>query len=100
MQIGLLVASVGCVGWAHARLPISQATALEASFVPGPKQARALALGFDAVLADFHWLEAVQIVGSAGIVPGRYPSFGGPSGLARRALCSARPLATMPHAPT
>jgi hypothetical protein len=32
-------------------------------FVPRPEQARLTALGFDAVLSDYYWLQAVQIVG-------------------------------------
>jgi tetratricopeptide (TPR) repeat protein len=63
MQIGLLVASVGCVGWAHAQLPIARPADQGPGFVPDPKQVRALALGFDALVADFYWLKAVQVVG-------------------------------------
>jgi tetratricopeptide (TPR) repeat protein len=66
MQLVLLIASVGCVGWAHARLPIEMPDGGEfAGFVPDPKQVRSLAFGFDALLADFYWLEAVQVVGSS-----------------------------------
>jgi hypothetical protein len=32
-------------------------------FVPRPEQARLTALGFDAVLSDYYWLQAVQVVG-------------------------------------
>jgi hypothetical protein len=35
------------------------------SFVPRPESARLLALGFDAVVADYYWLLAVQLVGGA-----------------------------------
>jgi hypothetical protein len=34
------------------------------SFVPRPEQARLFALGFDALVSDYHWLQAVQVVGS------------------------------------
>ena len=40
-------------------------------FVPRPEVARASALGFDAVLADYYWLQAVQIVGSATVARAR-----------------------------
>ena len=33
-------------------------------FVPRPEQARLSSLGFDALLADAYWIEAIQIVGS------------------------------------
>jgi hypothetical protein len=31
--------------------------------VPRPELANATALGFDAVLADYYWLQAIQVVG-------------------------------------
>jgi len=65
IQVGLLVASVGCIGWAHSRLPIENPSQAGPGFVPDPAQARVLALGFDAILADYHWLEAVQVVGGS-----------------------------------
>lgn len=33
--------------------------------MPNPEHARVLAIGFDAILADYHWLRAVQVVGGA-----------------------------------
>ena len=68
IQIGLLIASVSCVGWAHSRLPIEDPLEAGPGFVPDPAQVRLLALGFDAVLADYHWLEAVQVVGGSASV--------------------------------
>ncbi|MFO0689305.1 MAG: tetratricopeptide repeat protein [Myxococcota bacterium] len=65
IQVGLLMASVGCAGWAHGRLPITPETARGHGFVPNPTHARALAAGFDAILADYHWLRAIQLVGGA-----------------------------------
>lgn len=68
MQIGLLAAALGSVGWAHAQLPITRPEDLGPGFVPRPDQVRALALGFDALIADFHWLKAVQVTGGAEVV--------------------------------
>ena len=65
MQLALLIVSVGCVGWAHAQLPIERPAGETRGFVPDPRQVRALAFGFDALLADFHWLKAVQVVGGS-----------------------------------
>jgi hypothetical protein len=48
------------------------------AFVPRPEVARLSALGFDTALADYYWLQAVQIVGGSrrpeehGTVLGRY----------------------------
>ncbi len=41
------------------------------SFLPTPQAARVASLGFRAVVADFYWLEAVQIVGAAERDPSR-----------------------------
>lgn len=68
IQVGLLIASAGCIGWAHTRLPISQSSEQRLGFVPDPNHVRALALGFDAILADYQWLRAVQVVGGADTV--------------------------------
>jgi tetratricopeptide (TPR) repeat protein len=65
IQVALLVASAGCVGWAHANLPISNSSEGGPGFVPDPARVRALALGFDAILADYHWLQAVQVAGGS-----------------------------------
>jgi len=65
IQVGLLIASVSCAGWAHSQLPIARPETRDPGFVPDPGHVRALALGFDAILADYHWLEAVQVVGGS-----------------------------------
>ncbi len=59
----LLVAAIACTGWAHANIPIASRSDLGESFVPTPGVANAMAFGFNAILADFHWLQAVQVVG-------------------------------------
>jgi tetratricopeptide (TPR) repeat protein len=61
----VLIVAVLCTGWAHARIPNVSRAELGESFVPSPGVARALAFGFDALLADYHWLQAVQVVGGA-----------------------------------
>jgi tetratricopeptide (TPR) repeat protein len=52
------------IGVAGARLPDEPAHAGEAAFIPEPGFAKLAAFGFDAVLGDYYWLRAVQIVGS------------------------------------
>lgn len=49
---------------AHAYIPIPRAAELDARFVPKPALARGAAFGFDAIVADAYWLQAVQIVGA------------------------------------
>lgn len=48
---------------AFARLPQPAAAERGERFIPKPEVARASALGFEAVLADYYWLQAVQLVG-------------------------------------
>jgi tetratricopeptide (TPR) repeat protein len=64
-QVVVLIVAVLCTGWAHARIPNVSRAELGEGFVPSPGVARALAFGFDALLADYHWLQAVQVIGGA-----------------------------------
>jgi len=48
---------------AHAHIHVPRADERDARFVPEPSLARGAAFGFDALVADAYWLEAVQIVG-------------------------------------
>lgn len=51
---------------AHAHLRLPDAAAQDARFVPSPALARGASFGFDAVVADWFWLQAVQVVGASG----------------------------------
>jgi tetratricopeptide (TPR) repeat protein len=64
-QLLLLSAAIGCVGWSHARIPLTTRADLGEAFVPSPTVARGMAFGFDALVADYHWLQAVQVVGGS-----------------------------------
>lgn len=59
------LAIAGVIGWAESKLPDAPSQAAEAAFVPDPALARLAAVGFEALLADYYWMRAVQIVGSA-----------------------------------
>lgn len=48
-----------------ARMPQPSRAERGEQFIPRPEVARASALGFRAVLADYYWLQAVQVVGGA-----------------------------------
>jgi hypothetical protein len=52
------------IALAGARLPDAPAHTGDVAFVPEPGAAQLAAFGFDAVLGDYYWLQAVQIVGS------------------------------------
>lgn len=55
----------------HTRIPPTSRSEEGDAFVPRPEFAKAVALGFHAVLADYYWLQAVQIVGDPESRPGR-----------------------------
>jgi hypothetical protein len=63
-RAGLALALVGAIATAHARLPDAPARAGGEAFVPEPWVAELAAFGFEALVSDYHWLAAVQIVGS------------------------------------
>ncbi len=68
IQIAVLLVAVGITGWAHSRLPHATRAELSEDFIPSPRVARALALGFDALMADYYWLQAVQVAGGSTII--------------------------------
>ncbi len=49
---------------AHRQLDVSARVERGELYVPRPGVARLLALGFDAMLADYYWIQAVQVVGA------------------------------------
>jgi hypothetical protein len=57
---------------AHGAMPSPNRAERGERFVPRPEFARFLALGFDSIVSDYYWLQAVQIVGSARVNPGRH----------------------------
>jgi tetratricopeptide (TPR) repeat protein len=64
----LLIAAIACTGWAHANVPITTRSDRGERFVPRPEVASAISFGFEATLADYHWLQAVQVVGGDQLV--------------------------------
>lgn len=65
------VAIVAAIGWAESRLPDAPASTGDEAFVPDPGLAQLAAFGFDALVADYYWMRAVQIVGSTAGPVGR-----------------------------
>ncbi len=58
-----LMATVCATGFIHARMPPTTNADRGDAFVPDPAVASVLSLGFDAALADYYWLQAVQAIG-------------------------------------
>jgi tetratricopeptide (TPR) repeat protein len=73
----LTLAALG-VAFVHGRIPIHTRAELGDPFVPRPEVAKLSSLGFHTVMADYYWLQAVQIVGASqrpedeGTLLGRY----------------------------
>lgn len=63
-RVALVVSSLAAIAASHQHFEVPTRAEQGSLFVPRPEVARASALGFDAVLADYYWLRAVQIVGS------------------------------------
>ncbi|MDH3685934.1 MAG: hypothetical protein OEP95_06895 [Myxococcales bacterium] len=60
----MVVACVCATGFVHGQMDTTARVERGELFVPRPEVARATALGFDAVLADYYWLQAIQVVGN------------------------------------
>jgi hypothetical protein len=56
----------------HAQMPATSRAERGEAFIPRPELAKLAAFGFDALLADFYWLWAVQIVGRADTDPSQH----------------------------
>jgi hypothetical protein len=64
-RLAVLLLAVASAGAAHSRIPPVSRFGEGEAFVPSPGQARLSSMGFTALVADLHWLHAVQIVGGA-----------------------------------
>lgn len=69
-RILALIACAALTGWAHAHVPVETAADLGEDFLPVPSAVATASLGFDALLADYYWLQAVQIAGSDEAIDG------------------------------
>ncbi len=60
----LLAAAVGATLTAHARIPVPVATAPASPEASQPAETSFASFGFDALIGDYRWLQAVQLVGN------------------------------------
>jgi hypothetical protein len=65
VNLALLAAAALVTGIAHAHMATPARAQRGETFVPRPDRARLGSLGFEALVADFYWLLAVQVVGGA-----------------------------------
>lgn len=63
----MLLGAFCVAGWAHASMDTAAPIEDGEVFVPRPAQARFSSLGFDALLGDYYWLQAVQLVGGENV---------------------------------
>jgi len=62
-RLVVLLVAVATTAAAHSRMDAAAKGTQGDVFVPRPAQARVSTLGFDALVSDYYWLRAVQIVG-------------------------------------
>lgn len=63
LRAAAVAACVCATGFVHGRMDTTARIERGDFFVPRPEVARVTAFGFDAVVADYYWLQAVQVVG-------------------------------------
>jgi len=66
-RVAVLALLIGFASAAQSRLPAEPKALSREGFVPLPQVADLLAFGLEPVVADLHWLRAVQIVGTRGV---------------------------------
>lgn len=59
------VGLIAAVDFVHAGIPPALKSAKGEAFIPQPQVARVASLGFDALIADYYWLQAIQMIGGA-----------------------------------
>ena len=59
-----LAAVIFATALAHALMDTGSAATSGRLFLPSPERARAFSLGFEPVLSDWYWIQAIQVVGS------------------------------------
>jgi hypothetical protein len=62
--VGLLVVAIATTGAAHSQFQTRSRVESGQLHVPSPDYARLWSLGFDAAVADYYWLRAIEIVGA------------------------------------
>jgi tetratricopeptide (TPR) repeat protein len=71
-----LVAVGAFTAFVHGSMPSAPGAPQDDAFVPRPEVAHVSAFGYDAVVADYYWLQAVQIVGSVMDIEAKGPLLG------------------------
>ncbi len=71
-RIGAALILAAATAVAHGALPSPTRAERAERLVPRPELARLLAFGFDALVADLYWLQAVQVVGGERGNPSRH----------------------------
>jgi hypothetical protein len=60
----LVAAALVSTGFAHAQIDPEPRRSTDRSALPDPQQARSAALGFESTLANYYWLDVLQLVGA------------------------------------
>ncbi len=63
LRIGLLLAAVATTGFAHSRFETRSRAQRGQLRVPSADYVKLWSLGFDAAVADYYWLRAIEVVG-------------------------------------
>jgi len=59
----------------HQAIPSASTVSREEAFLPKPQFAKLASLGFDAVLSDYYWIQAIYTVGSTRERPSEFSSY-------------------------
>jgi len=62
--VAILVIAIATTGATHRAMDVKAKALSRGIVVPGPEFARLIAFGFDAALADYYWMRAVQLAGT------------------------------------
>ncbi|MFP8880601.1 MAG: hypothetical protein VCE43_14800, partial [Myxococcota bacterium] len=69
--IAIGIGAIALTGSSHSRMDLSSTLSADEILVPPPRYARLMSLGFDAAVADYYWMRAVQLSGNFETAPER-----------------------------
>ncbi|MGH0028677.1 MAG: tetratricopeptide repeat protein [Myxococcota bacterium] len=90
----LLVLAIGSTGFVHAHIDTSASDDPTQLRVPDPERAKLTSFGFDPVVADFYWVQALHLVGG---LHGNVPEHGGTIGDVIELVTTLDPWVSHPY---
>ncbi|MCP5044893.1 MAG: hypothetical protein GY944_28025 [bacterium] len=75
IRVGMWLMALGLTVGVHQSIPSAPSTSREEVFLPKPQLAKLASFGFDAVLSDYYWIQAIYKVGATRERPAEFAPY-------------------------